>query len=46
VQRTDVAHVEISADRPFPWQVDGDYLGEVPCLSVSYEPDCLTIIVP
>ena len=28
VQRADVDAVEIAADAPFPWQVDGDYLGE------------------
>ncbi len=31
---------------PFPWQVDGDYLGEVERLEVRYEPDCLTIVTP
>ena len=29
VQRGDVRAVEVTADSPFPWQVDGDYLGEV-----------------
>ena len=31
---------------PFPWQVDGDYLGEVERLEVRYEPDSLTLLVP
>jgi diacylglycerol kinase family enzyme len=31
---------------PFPWQVDGDYLGEVARLEVRYEPDALTLLVP
>jgi len=31
---------------PFPWQVDGDYLGEVERLEVRYEPDCLTLVIP
>jgi diacylglycerol kinase family enzyme len=46
VQRADVEHVRLTADRPFPWQVDGDYLGEVDVLDVSYEPDSLTLLVP
>jgi diacylglycerol kinase family enzyme len=31
---------------PFPWQVDGDYLGDVERLEVHYDPDCLTLVVP
>ncbi len=31
---------------PFPWQVDGDYLGDVERLEVRYEPDCLTLVMP
>jgi diacylglycerol kinase family enzyme len=31
---------------PFPWQVDGDYLGEVARLEIRYEPDILTLLVP
>ncbi|HLM17084.1 MAG TPA: hypothetical protein VK549_04625, partial [Acidimicrobiia bacterium] len=46
VQRTHVEAVDLSADSPFPWQVDGDYLGEVARLGVVYEPDALTVIVP
>jgi diacylglycerol kinase family enzyme len=46
VQVADVTAVTVSADRPFPWQVDGDYLGEVDHLDVSYEPDQLTLVVP
>ena len=46
VQRTDVRAVEVTADAPFPWQVDGDYLGEVEHLAVTYEPDCLTVVFP
>jgi diacylglycerol kinase family enzyme len=46
VQRADVSTVEITGDAPFPWQVDGDYLGEVDRLDVAYEPDALSLIVP
>ena len=46
VQRTDVGAVAVTSDAPFPWQVDGDYLGEVDRLDIAYEPDALTVIVP
>jgi diacylglycerol kinase family enzyme len=46
VQRTHVAAIEIGADSPFPWQVDGDYLGEVERLDVVFAPDCLTVVIP
>jgi hypothetical protein len=36
----------VSADAPFPWQVDGDYLGEVEHLVVGHRPDCLTVVTP
>ena len=41
-----VTEVTISAARPFPWQVDGDYLGEVEHLDVRHEPDCLSLVLP
>jgi diacylglycerol kinase family enzyme len=46
VQVAGVTGVTLSAAAPFPWQVDGDYLGEVDHLTVRYRPDCLTIVVP
>jgi diacylglycerol kinase family enzyme len=46
VQRTDVVAVDVVADAPFPWQVDGDYLGEIERLSVTYAPECLTVVIP
>jgi len=45
-QITDVTSVVVSGDRPFPWQVDGDYLGEIGRVEVLYEPDTLTLVVP
>jgi diacylglycerol kinase family enzyme len=46
VQLGDVSDVEVSAPRLFPWQVDGDYLGETDRLTVTYEPEALTLVVP
>ena len=36
----------VARDAPFPWQVDGDYLGDVEHLEIRYEPDCLTLVTP
>jgi diacylglycerol kinase family enzyme len=46
VQRAHLHRIDVGADSPFPWQVDGDYLGEVDHLVVSFRPDCLTLVVP
>jgi diacylglycerol kinase family enzyme len=46
VQLTDVVRVTVTGDGPIPWQVDGDYLGEVDRLDVTYEPDTLTVVTP
>jgi len=45
-QLGDVTTVSISAARPFPWQVDGDYLGEVEHLDVRHDPECLSLVIP
>lgn len=44
--RDDVMSATITGTEPFPYQVDGDYLGEVNQLDFSYEPDVLTLVVP
>jgi diacylglycerol kinase family enzyme len=51
VQRADLESLRLTAigagaGERFPWQVDGDYLGEVDRLSIEYQPDCLTVVVP
>jgi diacylglycerol kinase family enzyme len=46
VQVADIEHLRLTARRPFPWQVDGDYLGETDALDVRYEPEALTVLVP
>jgi diacylglycerol kinase family enzyme len=47
VQLADLDAVAFVAESsPFPWQVDGDYLGEVERLEVRYEPACLTVVMP
>jgi diacylglycerol kinase family enzyme len=32
--------------RPFPWQVDGDYLGDTDLLDFSYRPESLSVVRP
>jgi diacylglycerol kinase family enzyme len=47
VQLADVDRLTLVAQHgPFPWQVDGDYLGEVERLEVRYVPDALTLVMP
>ena len=43
---TSTASRFVANGAPFPWQVDGDYLGEVEQLEIRYEPDCLTLVAP
>jgi diacylglycerol kinase family enzyme len=44
--RDGVTSAVITGTEPFPYQVDGDYLGEVNRLDFGYEPDVLTLVVP
>ena len=45
-QRTDVRSLTVIGFEPFPWQVDGDYLGDTEHLKISWAPDALTIVMP
>jgi len=45
-QRDDLEHLTVTGERPVPYQVDGDYLGEAERLDIGYEPDALTLVVP
>ena len=42
----DVASLEVTGFGPFPYQVDGDFLGEVERVTLRHEPDCLDLILP
>jgi diacylglycerol kinase family enzyme len=46
VQRDAVRSASIVGPEPFPYQVDGDYLGDVTRLDLAYAPDALTLVVP
>ena len=44
--RHDQHEIVVESDRPFPHQVDGDYLGEVERLVLRHEPDALRLVLP
>jgi diacylglycerol kinase family enzyme len=44
--RTMLSDLEVTATRPFPWQVDGDFVGMTTRLEISHEPDALDLVVP
>jgi len=44
--RPDLTEVTVVGHGPFPYQVDGDYLGESERLAFRHEPDALTVVVP
>lgn len=46
VHRDGVWSAVVEGPEPFPFQVDGDYLGDVGRLDLAYEPDVLTLVVP
>ena len=45
-QRSDLDALTVTGHGPIPYQLDGDYLGEVEELALRYEPDCLELITP
>lgn len=44
--RPDVSALTVKGYGPFPYQVDGDYLGEIERLEFRHEPDALRLVVP
>ena len=51
VQRADLASLRLTAigagaGERFPWQVDGDYLGDIDDLDVVYVPDAISLVLP
>ncbi len=44
--RSDVRDVTLSSETPFPYQLDGDYLGDVTSMHLTWEPDVLQLVVP
>jgi diacylglycerol kinase family enzyme len=44
--RTDLLSLTVQGYGPVPYQVDGDYLGEVEHLSFRHEPEILNLVLP
>jgi diacylglycerol kinase family enzyme len=44
--RTEVEDVKINFATPFPYQLDGDYLGEQTSLHIEHCPDALRLVKP
>jgi diacylglycerol kinase family enzyme len=46
VHRSFLTEFDVTATRPFPWQVDGDFVGMTNRIEFAYEPDVLDLVVP
>jgi diacylglycerol kinase family enzyme len=44
--RHDLGSLRVEGYGPFPYQVDGDYLGETELLELKHEPDALRLVLP
>ena len=44
--RPDVSALTVKGYGPFPYQVDGDYLGEIEQLEFRHEPDAMRLVMP
>lgn len=46
IHRAALSELDVTATRPFPWQVDGDFVAMTTHLEIAYEPDVLDLVVP
>ena len=44
--RHDLTSIEVTGHGPFPYQVDGDFLGETTSLSFRHQPDAIRLVLP
>jgi diacylglycerol kinase family enzyme len=44
--RTDLERITVEGHGPFPYQVDGDFLGEVEHLDIRHAPNALRLLLP
>jgi diacylglycerol kinase family enzyme len=44
--RVDLTTITVEGYGPFPYQVDGDHLGDVERLEIRHEPDVLNLVMP
>lgn len=45
-ERTGVTAIEVTGHGSFPYQLDGDHLGDIERLSIRHEPDVLDMVLP
>ena len=45
-RRRDLRAMTVTGHGPFPYQVDGDYLGDTDALEFRHQPDCLDLFLP
>ncbi|MEY4371672.1 MAG: hypothetical protein RL219_441 [Actinomycetota bacterium] len=45
-ERVDLTHFTVKSERPFPYQLDGDYLGEVSRLEFEHHPEAVRLLFP
>jgi diacylglycerol kinase family enzyme len=45
-EHVNLAELVVESDQPFPYQLDGDYLGETRRLAFRHEPAVLDLVVP
>jgi hypothetical protein len=43
---SDVGEISVTGYDPFPYQVDGDFLGETTELLLGWEPAQLSLVIP
>jgi hypothetical protein len=41
-----VTAVDVVGHGPFPYQMDGDHLGDAETLTIRYRPDVLDVVLP
>ena len=46
IERHDLERVTVSGHGPFPYQTDGDYLGEADRLELVWVPEVLSVVIP
>ena len=44
--QTDLTCLTVTSTRPFPFQLDGDYLGETLELNFEHRPDAVKLVYP
>ncbi|HEX7132780.1 MAG TPA: diacylglycerol kinase family protein [Iamia sp.] len=45
-QRSGVTAIEVTGHGPFPYQVDGDHLGDIERITIRHVPDILDLVLP